>query len=289
MDIKVLEDFLTVAREKNITKAANILNMTQPVLSRRLMGLEEELGIKLFERKGRGIVLTEDGQELKERAQKMVVLYKDMRETFDKKEMISGEIGIGCAETKSMSFMTRQMAMFRKQYPNVRFNLYTATADVVKDKMENGVLNLGLLKEPVDIDKYEYMRVPERDRWGILTRKDSPLAEKETICPEDLLDEPLILPVRPGMKGEVKSWFGKYSDRLNLAATGTTILNCVPMVREGVGTAIWLDLNISDEKLCFIPLSPALTNGSVLVWKEEQNHSKLIASFIRQCRGEKEM
>ena len=224
MDIKVLEDFLTVAREKNITKAANILNMTQPVLSRRLMGLEEELGIKLFERKGRGIVLTEDGQELKERAQKMVVLYKDMRETFDKKEMILGEIGIGCAETKSMSFMARQMAMFRKQYPNVRFNLYTATADVVKDKMENGVLNLGLLKEPVDIDKYEYMRVPERDRWGILTRKDSPLAEKETICPEDLLDEPLILPVRPGMKGEVESWFGKYSDRLNLAATGTTII-----------------------------------------------------------------
>ena len=94
--------------------------------------------------------------------------------------------------------------MFRKQYPNVRFNIYTATADVVKDKMENGVLNLGLLKEPVDIDKYEYMRVPERDRWGILIRKDSPLAKKETICPEDLLDEPLILLVRPGMKGEVE-------------------------------------------------------------------------------------
>ncbi|MFR8238561.1 MAG: LysR family transcriptional regulator [Dorea sp.] len=284
MEIRILVEFLTLAREKNITKAANILHITQSALSRRLISLEEELGVKLFDRSGRGIVLTEEGKLLESHAKKIVALCKDMQEMFGEKGTLSGEIAIGCAETRSMLFLSRQMKEYQKRYPNVTFRIYTATADDVKDKLEKGTLHFGLVKEPAEMGNYEYLRVPGEDRWGIFTRNDSSLAKKEVIHPRDLVGEPLILPVRMGMKSELESWFGEYAQSMEVAALGNTFLNAVPMVKEGLGTAICYDFDISVEGMRFIPLSPPVTNGTVLIWKKEQNYLRLTAQFIKQCR-----
>ena len=157
MELRVLKYFLMVAREENITKAASLLHITQPTLSRRLMQLEEELGTTLFRRSNHSIVLTDDGMLLKRRAREIVALAEKTEQEFShKEEALTGEISIGCGETRNMSFLSRQIALFRKEHPLVQFNIYSANADDIKERIEKGLLDFGLLMEPVDIGKYEF-------------------------------------------------------------------------------------------------------------------------------------
>ena len=191
MELRVLRYFLMVAREENITRAAGLLHVTQPTLSRQLIQLEEELGVKLFHRNKYRITLTEEGLLLKQRAQEIVALSDKAKQELTKSEgTLSGEIAIGCAEARSFSVLAGQIVAFRKLYPRVRFRIYSATADDVKDRMENGLLDMGLLMEPVDIGRYAFIRMPVRERYGVLVRRDSPLAEKESVRPEDLVGMP---------------------------------------------------------------------------------------------------
>ncbi len=282
MEIRVLKYFLMVAREENITKAAALLHLTQPTLSRQLMQLEEELGVKLFYRSKHSIILTEDGMLLKRRAQEIVSLsHKTIQELSHKEDVLSGEIAIGCGETKGMLFLSEQIRKFRHKYPLVQFSIHSAIADDIKERIEKGILDIGLLMEPVDIGKYEFIRMPQREKWGILVRKDSELAGKKSINPWDLTGVPLIMVKRELVKNELASWFGDYYEELQIAAVYNLILNAAAMVERGVGVALCFDLGVAFyEDLCFIPLTPTLETGSVLVWKKNQTLGAAASQFI---------
>lgn len=287
MEFRVLKYFLMVAREENITKAAALLHLTQPTLSRQLMQLEAELGVKLFHRSKHSIILTEDGMLLKRRAQEIVSLSdKTVQELSHKEDVLSGEIAIGCGETKNMLFLSEQIKKFRQKYPLVQFSIHSAIADDIKERIEKGVLDIGLLMEPVDVGKYEFIRMPQKEKWGILVRKDSELAAKESINPKDLTNVPLIMVKRELVKNELASWFGDYYEGLQIAATYNLILNAASMVERGVGVALCFDLGAAFyEDLCFIPLAPTLETGSVLVWKKNQTLGAATSQFMRYLRN----
>ncbi len=286
MELRVLNYFLMVAREENITKAAQLLHVTQPTLSRQLMQLEEELGVKLFHRGKHSVSLTEDGMLLRRRAQELVSLSeKTKMELQRKEEMPAGEIVIGCGETKSMSILSENMVSFRQKYPLVQFSIYSAIADDIKERIEKGLLDMGLLTEPVDISKYEFCRMPVKERWGILTREDSPLAAKDFVTPEDLREVPLLMVRRELVKNELAHWFGDSFEQLEVAATYNLIVNAAFMVEQGLGVALCFDLGAVFENLRFVPLAPRMETGSVLVWKKNQTLSAAHTLFIQHIRN----
>lgn len=286
MELRVLNYFLTVAREENITRAAQLLHVTQPTLSRQLMQLEEELGVQLFHRGKHSVSLTEDGMLLRRRAQELVSLSEKTKlELQHKEEIPAGEIAIGCGESKSMSLLSEKMVSFRQKYPLVQFSIYSAIADDIKERIEKGLLDMGLLVEPVDISKYEFIRLPVKERWGVLVREDSPLAQKDCVTPEDLLDVPLLMVQREQVKNELANWFGETYDQLEIAAVYNLIVNAAFMVERGLGVAICFDLGAVFENLRFIPLLPRMETGSVLVWKKNQMLSAAQTLFIQHVRN----
>ena len=286
MELRVLKYFLVVAREENITRAATLLHVTQPALSRQLMQLEEELGVKLFRRGKYHVSLTEDGMLLRRRAQEIVELAEKTEQEFQRQEgELAGDISIGTGESDSMADLSRKIADFRAGHPLVRFHIYSATADEIQERLEKGLLDLGMLMEPVDIGRYEFVHLPRRDRWGIWVDQGHPLAGKESVTPEDLLGVPLLLPRRERVQQELSGWFGDQFDQVEVTATYNLILNAANMIRNGVGAALgFLIGNLTDE-LKFIPLSPPMETGSVLVWKKDQTFSPAAAEFLRSLRN----
>ena len=286
MELRVLKYFLAVAREENITKAAALLHLTQPTLSRQLMQLEEELGVQLFRRSRYHIELTENGMLLRRRAQELVDLAEKTTREFTLREReIVGEIAIGAGETQSMSFLSRAMVSFRELYPKVTFRIFSANADDVKERLDTGLLDMGLLTEPVDVGRYAFCRMKERDRWGVLVRLDSPLANLNSVTPDDLEQVPLIISGRESVQRELASWFGDRWERLQIAASFNLMLNAANMVRYGVGTALSFDLNFSFDDLRFIPLSPTMDTGTVLVWKKDQVLTPAVEAFHQHIKN----
>lgn len=287
MELRVLKYFLIVAREENITKAASLLHLTQPTLSRQLMQLEEELGVKLFQRRKHSIILTEDGFRLKRRAQEIVALADKAKAEFMHKEELSGEIAIGCGETQNMSFLSERICQFRELHPMVRFQIYSATANDIKDRIEQGLLDIGLLMEPVDISKYDFIRMEKKEHWGILVSKKLPLSEKNCVTAADLIGIPLLIPERQSVQHELSSWFGDRFEKMEIAATYNLIVNAANMVRHCVGIALCFDLDYRYDDLRFIPLSPSIDTGAVLVWKKNQMFSNTVHQFIKYLRNTK--
>jgi len=286
MEIRVLKYFLTIAREENITRAAEQLHITQPTLSRQIMQLEEELGVRLFQRNRVNVVLTEEGRLLRRRAQEILELAdKAEQEIIQNRETVAGEIGIGCGETRNMECLSRLMATFRQKYPDVTFNIYTAIADDVKERLENGTLDFGLLMEPVEISRYNFVRMPLRERWCALMRRDSPLAEKETITPADLIGIPLLIARRRSVRNELENWFGEYYRQMQIVATtNLSYSNRSIMVENHVGVALAHEFEFHGDTLCQRPLSPQIGNRSVLVWRKEQVFSSAVTKFIEHVR-----
>ncbi len=286
MEIRVLKYFLMVAREESITRAASLLHVTQPTLSRQIMQLEEELGVKLFWRTNHNIVLTDDGMLLKRRAQEIVSLAEKTQEEFaHREEELAGEISLGCGETGNMAFLSDCMVRFRREHPLVRFQIYSANADDIKERIEKGLVDLGLLMEPVDIGRLEFIRMPKRERWGVLMREDNPLAAHAQIAPEDLIGMPLILVGRERVHSELANWFGDVYESLEIAATYNLFLNAANMVERGVGAALCFQLESFASGLVFRPLSPVLETGAVLAWKKNQPFSPAARTFIEKTRN----
>lgn len=282
MELRVLKYFLTVAREENITKAANLLHITQPTLSRQLMQLEEELGIKLFHRGRHNILLTEEGMLLRRRAQEIVDLTdKTEKELAYGVETVSGEISIGCGETQNMKPLCEMIAAFQEKYPEVVFHIYTAIADDVTERLENGVLDMGLLLEPVEISRYHFVRMPLEEKWQVLMRKDCPLAEKERISPSDLAGVPLIIARRQSVRNLLENWFGNVAEGMRIASTcNLSHINQSIMVESGIGAALVMDFSCNDQTLCLRPLEPEIVSGCVLVWKKNQVLPLALTRFI---------
>ena len=287
MDIRVLRYFLAVASEESISGAANFLNITQPTLSRQLMELEEELGTKLFIRSNRKITLTEDGMLLRKRAGDIVYLAdRTVAELQASDEVISGEICIGCGETHAMSLVAQVIKKLQSTHPEIQFNLYSANADDVSECLDRGMLDFGVLIESADVKKYDFIRLPYTDVWGIIMRKDSPLAGKKRIKPEDLATAPLICSNQTMVSNQISGWMKKDFDKLNIVATYNLVYNASLLVEAGVGYALSLDKLVNNKQLCFIPLEPRLEARLDLVWKRHQIFSKPAAVFLKALREE---
>lgn len=288
MELRVLKYFLAVAREENITKAAEFLHITQPTLSRQLMQLEEELNAQLFIRGKNRIVLTDEGMLLRRRAEEIVDLAnKTEKEFLEQDNLVTGEIFIGGGETNAMHILARIIKEFKEEYPQIKYQFYSGNADDIKERLDKGLIDIGLLTEPVDIEKYEFVRLEQKEVWGILAPKDSKLAAKEYATPQDLLKLPLLSTRRTIVQNEIANWFGQDYGQLDIIATYNLIYNAAIMVEEGIGYAICLEklVNINDEtKIRFIPFYPPLLTGTVIVWKKHQIFSPATARFIEKIK-----
>lgn len=286
MELRVLRYFQMVAREENITRAAQLLRVTQPTLSRQLMQLEDELGTKLFKRKNHSIFLTEDGMRLKKRCKDILELADQIDREFAGKQDggISGKITIGSAETKSIADIAKVMEKFQEDNPLVQYEIYTANADDVKEKIENGTVDVGVLSEPVDISKFNFIRMNKKERWGILTRNDSDLAGKEYIEPKDLTGIPLIMVKRELVKNELGSWFGEYFDGLDIAAEYNLLNNAAILAQNNIGSVLCFDVGADYDNLKFIPLNPEVKTGLVLVWRKNQTLPEAVSEFIKKMK-----
>jgi DNA-binding transcriptional LysR family regulator len=289
MDIRVLQYFLAVAREESITKAAAALNMTQPPLSRQLKELEEELGKQLFIRGSKKVTLTEDGMLLRKRAEELVnLMEKTKAELTASDENISGDIYIGCGETESISFLAQTARDLQEKHPLIHYHLYSGDAQRVMEKLDNGLIDFGLLVGSTYIDKYHCIRLPSKDTWGVLMKKDSPLAKRREIRAEDLRDKPLILSHQTAGNSEMFSWLKTDASKLNIVTTYDLIYNASQFVKKGFGYVIALDklINTSgDSELCFRPLFPSLQIDLYLVWKKYQVLSKASNAFLEQLKN----
>lgn len=290
MDIRVLQYFLAVAREESITKAAETLHMTQPPLSRQLKDLEEEVGKQLLIRGSKKVTLTEEGMLLRKRAEEMIdLMEKTKAELNSSNENINGEIYIGGGETDAISFFAQAAGIIQKKHPLIRYHIYSGDAERVTERLNKGLIDFGLLIGPVNVEKYDYMKLPVADVWGVLMRKDSPLAEKEFICAEDLWDKPLIISHQTSNSSEMFSWLKTDISKLNIVVTYDLIYNASHFVKKGIGYAIALDklINITGEsELCFKPLYPTLEASLCIVWKKYQVFSRASNEFLRQLKSE---
>ncbi|AOH57400.1 LysR family transcriptional regulator (plasmid) [Peribacillus muralis] len=293
MEFRVLRYFLTVAREGSITGAANFLHVTQPTLSRQLKDLEQELGKKLFTRSSHSIILTDEGMLLRKRAEEIVDMVDKLGIEFSSmEETISGDVYVGGGETDAMRLIAQVVKGLQLRYPNIRYHLYSGNEDDVTERLDKGLLDFGILIEPADLSKYNFINIPTKDVWGVVMRKDSPLAFKDTIQALDLLNLPLICS-RQAMKktlskNEFADWFGENFDKLNVVTTYNLAYNAAIMVEEGIGYAITLDkiVNTSSESnLCFRPLEPRLESGLNIVWKKHQVFSAAAEMFLKEIHG----
>ena len=292
MEFRVLRYFLTVAREGSITKAANFLHVTQPTLSRQLKELEEELGKKLFIRKSHHIVLTEEGMILRKRAEEIIDMVVKVEEEFNSmEETIGGDIYIGGGETEAMKLIAQIVKDLQSKYPTIKYHFFSGNSDDVTEQLDKGLLDFGILIEPADLSKYNYINIPAKDVWGVVMRKDSPLAVKESIQKTDLIDVPLLLSrqaIKPGLsKNEFSEWFGEDYDKLNVITTYNLVYNAAILVEEGIGYAVTLDKianTSSDSNLCFRPLEPRLESGLNIVWKKHQIFSNAANLFLEQIK-----
>ena len=284
MEIRVLRYFLTVVREESITKAAEVLHITQPTLSRQLAQLEEMMGVKLFIRGTRRITLTSEGMLLRRRAEEILELVdKTEQELLEQEEQVEGVVSIGCGDLKAVQRLPKLIRTFHEKYPRVTFDLYTAAADHIQDRMDRGLTDLGLLLEPVDMGKYDFIRLEGEERWVVTMHPDAPLARKEAVTVEDLKGVPLILPRRLNVQSELANWFGEAYEDLDVLFTSNLPSNSSIMAHNRLAyalvicgsTAFW-----DQEKLTFRPLEPDLKAGCALAWKRRQPFGAAAEKFI---------
>lgn len=288
MEIRVLRYFLTVVREEGINRAAEVLHITQPTLSRQLSQLEEEVGVKLFHRGARKITLTNEGILLRRRAEEILALVdRTERELAERDELVEGRIVIGGGELAAMQVLPEIIEEFHEKYPLVTFDILTGNADMVKEQMEKGLIDIGVLLEPIDIEKFDFIRLREKERWVVLMRPDDSLAQKETVSAKDLENMPLILPRRTNVQNELSNWFGDFFQEQQVLFTSNLTTNSTLMVQRGLAYSLVIEGSIpywDKEKIAYRPLCPELTANSVLAWKKQQPFSLAATKFIEYMK-----
>lgn len=286
MELRTLRYFLAAAQEGNITRAADILHVTQPTLSRQMMDLERELGATLMIRGKNGLTLTDDGIFFRQRAEEIVELAERLERSFAERNVeVSGLVAIGASEAVGSRIFAKLIKQFSDRYPLVQFHLYNEMADNIKDRLDKGLVDVGLLLEPVDTSKYDFLRLSQKETWGILMRDDHPLAEHIAITPEEIAEYPLILPLRERVRNEILNWIKRDEKDLTIPLSYTLLSNAALMVEAGLGCAFCLDGALaihSSPQLRFVPISPEHTTHSVLIWKKNHLFSPATSLFIQQ-------
>ena len=290
MELRVLRYFLAVARAESISKAAQTLHLTQPTLSRQLMELEQELGKPLLIRGSRRVTLTPDGLLLCQRAGEILELVEKTEAELQSQDTeIAGEIYLGGGESQGMQFLAHTARQLQQTCPHIRYHLFSGNAQDVGERLEQGRLDFGLMIGPAQLHKYHYLKLPFQDTWGVLMRRDCPLAEKSAVCPEDLWPLPLLLSRQAMGQDAVANWLGRDLSTLQIVATYNLIFNASLWVREGLGYALCLEHLVAvgeDTELCFRPLSPQLQMDLYLVWKKHQIFSPAAEAFLRQLQAQ---
>ena len=288
MELRVLRYFLTAAREENITRAAETLHITQPSLSRQLMQLEEELGVKLFVRGRRRLALTEGGMLLRQRAEEMLSLAdKTAREFYEHQELGGGTISIGSTETMAAYVLPDLLKEFIEEYPRIGYELFCGNSDDVKERLDRGLLDIGIIREPINTDEYDSIRIPLADRWGILLPVNDPLSGSEQISPAELAEKSLIIPSRIALQDEIADWFRNVGITPRILATYNTFSIAVALARKGVGTAVCPEtaLSLTDKSLCFRPFDPPHVTTGFFIWKKQRVFSEAAAKFLRFAKN----
>lgn len=281
MELRVLNYFLVIAREENFTKAAEQLHITQPTLSRQISGLEEELGVKLFKRGSHSVELTEDGMILRRRAQELLaVADKTKRDFLCKGENLEGVVSVGSGEFLSTGVLAECISAFRKIHPLVKYEIYSGNAANITDNIERGMLDIGLMGEPVDIRKFDFVSMPVKEEMGALVTENSDLARRGFITPEDFIGVPVIAPANNLVLGNIKKWLGENAEKIDIAVSSNLLYNAAQFVSATGGIALGMRLNCRYSGLCFVPFSPKLCSGTALVWKKEQVFSAATSEFI---------
>lgn len=290
MELRTLSYFLAVAREQNMTEAANVLHVTQPTLSRQIADLEDELGKKLFTRTSRSTILTEDGMHLRQRAEEILTLVNQTEDELKNDTIdLSGCIRIGAGETHAMHILADLFADLHGRYPRLTVELFTGNADAVEEKLAHGLIDFALMIEPFNTEHYHFIRLPEPMRVGIVTRDDSEWAAKDGITAEDLSEMPLLISSRQSSnRFDFRQWSdGKLSaETMNIVGHFDLISNASHFIRTGIANAIGIDelLQLDTGHLKFIPLKPALTFSAVIVWKKYRLLSKSSSVFLEELR-----
>lgn len=288
MEIRELKYFLAVAREENITKAAEYLYVSQPSLTRQIQALEREIGTPLFIRGNRKMTLTETGVLLRKHAEEIIALFeKTQKAIAAPSETVSGEVYIGSGESVAVKIIANIAKEIQGEYPNIKFNFYSGDSFDVCERLDKGLLDFGILIEATDLNKYDCLRLPVKDVWGVLMRKDSPLAEKQFITPQDLYGERLIFSKHSMAIRNIARWMNTDIEKLNVVATYNLIYNASLMVEEGIGYAIGLDKLINtgaDSPFAFRPLFPVTESPLDIVRKKYQIFSPAAQIFLRKLQ-----
>ena len=289
MELRILRYFLMVAKEQSFTKAAEQLHITQPTLSRQLAAFEEELGIVLFVRKGKNITLTDEGILLKRRALEILNLEeRTLEELRGTEEVIEGTVTIGCGEFAAVEILAKICKQYKEKYPLVQIALHTATADTIYEMMNKGLVDIGVFMEPIDTEGLDYIRMKESDHWVVGMRPDDPLAEKEFIEKEDILEKPLILPERIGVQSELANWFGKDFSRLQIAFTSNLGTNAGVMAINGLGYPVSIEGAAKYWKESILVqrrLFPEISANTVIAWRRNIPYSQAVKRFIEEINA----
>lgn len=288
MELRVLQYFLAVTREQSISGAAETLSLSQPTLSRQLKELEAELGKQLMIRGNRHIILTEEGMILRKRAEEIMELVKKAEdEVSQSDDVIAGDITVGTGETDGVRLFIRAAQALQAQYPLIHLHVFSGDKETITEQLDRGFIDFGVIFGDVDASKYESIKASYKDTWGVLMRRDSPLAEKEAVTSEDLMDKPLILSRQAFQNQLFQDFFSCDQDRLNIVATYNLLFNGSLMVEEGMGYAICFDkiVNVSsDSNLCFKPLAPKLESNMNIIWKKYQVFPKATQKFLQKLQ-----
>ena len=282
MDSETLKNFLVVAREGNITRAAQFIHITQPTLSRQLQTLEREMGRPLLSRGKRHISLTPEGVLFCKRAGEILELFRKTRSEVQSSAEFGGDIYFGAGETDVIRRIAQVASQFAQIHPGVRYHVRSGDADAVREMLEKGLVDFGLVYGPSDPVKYRSVELAPVDHWGILLPRTHPLAACAALTPEQVRDLPLILSKQALDTGLLQEWLGRSLDMLHVAATYTLLTNAAKMVAGGLGCAMGLDglINTAGTEICFRPCNPPLPAGMSLIWKKGQLFTPAVQGFL---------
>ena len=290
MELRTLHYFLTVAREQSISAAAESLHISQPALSTQMKAMEEELGKQLLIRGTKGSrrdVLTDEGMILRRRAEEILSLVQKAEEEIaHSDETIVGDVVIGAGEADNIRLLARVAKGLQMQYPDIHYHITSGNAEYVLEYLDKGLIDFGLLFREPSQKKYEWLTLPAGDIWGVLMRRDAPLAQKAAVCPGDLWELPLIISHQKGDDRRLAQWMGREIAELNVVATYNLVFNASLLVDEGLGYALCFDklIHTGGTSLCFRPFSPLLQASGYIVWKKYQIFSKAAGRFLQSVR-----
>ena len=285
MELRLLRYFWTIAEEENISRAAARLHVTQPTLSRQLKELETQLGTPLFERQNKGLVLTEAGLFLKSRAAEILQLTQQTEQEFAnrRQQLFSGHVAVGCVEADNSDTLAMMLEDFVSDYPQVTFHIFSSASDIITDQLDKGLIDLAILLEPVNTDKYATLTLPRTETWGLLVAAEAFLAQQDSVAPSDLAGMPLMISNRPEVQRLLTDWSGLTREQLNIVGTYNLSFNVLPLVAHQVAAALMIAGAVTNRQPAdtrFIPLKPAIQTNCVLVWRKDRVLTPVVTEFI---------